>query len=89
MIMQYEAPKNVYNTGFWLARPHPLVIEIFRDIHKSVVGEMYYDQTNGLDRKQRKVSAIKKYNVLFYRGLLEDAEPNRPIRSRFSALFGR
>jgi hypothetical protein len=50
---------------------------------------MYYDQTNGLDRKQRKVSAIKKYNVLFYRGLLEDAEPNRPIRSRFSALFGR
>jgi hypothetical protein len=39
MIMQYEAPKNVYNTGFWLARPHPLVIESFRDIHKSLVGE--------------------------------------------------
>jgi hypothetical protein len=43
MIMQYESPKNVYNTGFWFARPHPAVVQIFEDICKCLVNNMYFD----------------------------------------------
>jgi hypothetical protein len=32
LIMQFEFPKNEYNTGFWLARPEPLVLEFFRNM---------------------------------------------------------
>jgi hypothetical protein len=33
MIMQYESPPvNEYNTGFWFARPHPAVFNLFQDI---------------------------------------------------------
>jgi hypothetical protein len=32
IIMQWEAPKNVYNVGFWFARPEASVLALFRDI---------------------------------------------------------
>lgn len=44
MIMQYEAPKNVYNAGFWFARPHPAVIQLFQDIRKNLIDKTYSDQ---------------------------------------------
>jgi Nucleotide-diphospho-sugar transferase len=42
MIMQYESPGNVYNTGFWFARPHPAVLNLFQDIQdKLLVYKMF------------------------------------------------
>jgi len=42
MIMQYESPKNVYNAGFWFARPHPAVLNLFQDIQdKLLVYKMF------------------------------------------------
>jgi hypothetical protein len=32
LIMQWESPKNVYNGGFWFARPEPSVLALFGDI---------------------------------------------------------
>jgi Nucleotide-diphospho-sugar transferase len=50
MIMQYEAPKNLYNTGFWFARPHPMIIRLFGDtcwylMHEGLCDQMRF---NGL-----------------------------------------
>jgi hypothetical protein len=43
MIMQYESPKNVYNTGFWFARPHHAIVELFNTIRLNLAAEMYFD----------------------------------------------
>ncbi|WP_363345805.1 putative nucleotide-diphospho-sugar transferase [Methylocystis echinoides] len=37
LIMQFESPKGVYCAGFWLARPDPVVLELFRDIQSHLV----------------------------------------------------
>ncbi len=37
LIMQFESPKNVYNTGFWFARPEPLLLALFRDIQECLI----------------------------------------------------
>ena len=62
MIMQYEAPKNVYNSGFWFARPHPAVIELFQNIRKNLIDKTYSDQTclNELanENNQMKIEAL-------------------------------
>ena len=42
LIMQFEAEKNVYNTGFWFARPEPLLLELFRDIQDCLIKEKKY-----------------------------------------------
>jgi Nucleotide-diphospho-sugar transferase len=45
MIMQYEAPKGHYNTGFWFARPHPAIIRLFYDICTNLIDKSFCDQT--------------------------------------------
>jgi hypothetical protein len=37
LIMQFESPKNVYNTGFWFAKPEPVVFRLFADIQNSLL----------------------------------------------------
>jgi Nucleotide-diphospho-sugar transferase len=44
MITQYESPKNLYNTGFWFARPHPLIIRLFGDICANLMDDGLCDQ---------------------------------------------
>jgi Nucleotide-diphospho-sugar transferase len=50
MIMQYEVPKNLYNTGFWFARPHPMIVRLFGDICTHLMDDGLCDQMrfNGL-----------------------------------------
>jgi hypothetical protein len=43
LIMQFEAGKNVYNTGFWFAKPEPLVIELFSDIQRALVVDKIFN----------------------------------------------
>ena len=47
LIMQFESPKAVYNTGFWFAKPEPLVLELFRDIKHALL----VDQTFNCDQQ--------------------------------------
>jgi hypothetical protein len=37
LIMQFESLKNQYNTGFWFARPEPLLLEVFRNMHDCLI----------------------------------------------------
>jgi hypothetical protein len=42
LVMQFESPKAVYNTGFWYASPDPSVIRLFRDIqHRLLVDKSF------------------------------------------------
>jgi hypothetical protein len=82
MIMQYESPKNVYNTGFWFARPHTAVIQFFQDIRKSLLVDNTFlcDQTcfNELMRHSNKIEIEALHAELFacgnqFLGSLSDA----------------
>ena len=42
LTMQFEAEKNVYNTGFWFARPEPLIVELFKDIQDCLTKSKKY-----------------------------------------------
>jgi hypothetical protein len=43
LIMQFESPKGVYNTGFWFAKPEPLLLELFRDIQHALIVDKKYN----------------------------------------------
>jgi hypothetical protein len=47
LIMQFEAPKNVYNTGFWFAKPEPSVLGLIRDMRDFLMADTRF--TNDQD----------------------------------------
>jgi Nucleotide-diphospho-sugar transferase len=43
LVMQFESPKEVYNTGFWYAKSDPLVSQLFKDIQHSLLVEKAFN----------------------------------------------
>ncbi|MGA2329101.1 MAG: putative nucleotide-diphospho-sugar transferase [Bryobacteraceae bacterium] len=136
LAVQFESPKNVYNTGFWFATSHPPVIELFSEVQKSLLAQTFScDQVcfnahlglatgiricaldpdlfacgnrfiedsaefagrsnnrlpvdaayvlhfNYVVGKEAKVSAMRKYGVVFYPGLATHSHPQQPVLSR-------
>ena len=73
LVMQYEIPKQEYNTGFWMCKPSELAIESFENIGLSLRNGKFTDDQDYVNQGYLK-TGILKCHPLDYRTFLSGAQ---------------